>query len=152
MEEKISEEWISEGEVVADAPGFYLEHREITQAAIGAAFEVYNVLGYGFLEKVYQKAMQVELLRRGFQTELEARIQVTYKGAVVGDYQADLLVEKSVIVELKVAREYQSADEPQLLNELKATGIRVGLLINFGRERVGFKRLAFSSSPSSIRV
>ncbi len=153
MEEGVSEEWTSDSGVVADAPGVYLEHREITQAVIGAAFEVYNVLGYGFLEKVYQKAMQVELLRRGFSAELEARIQVTYKGAVVGDYQADLLVQNSVIVELKVAREYQLADEPQLLNELKATGIRVGLLINFGRERVGFKRLAFSSSsPSPIRV
>ena len=120
-----------------------LLHKEITEQIIGAAFEVYRVLGYGFLEKVYQRAMQVELQLRGLTAELESKIKVRYKDAIVGDYQADVFVQNCVIVELKVAREYQTADEPQLLNELKATGIKVGLLINFGRTKVGFKRLVF---------
>jgi GxxExxY protein len=75
--------------------------------------------------------------------ETESLIKVTYKGVVVGEYQADLLVADQVIVELKVAREYQPADEAQLLNELKATGIKVALLINFGRTKVEFKRFIY---------
>ena len=120
-----------------------LEHKDITEKIIGAAFEVHRVLGYGFLEKVYQKAMQVELQRAGLRVESERKIKVAYKGESVGDYEADLFVEEKVIVELKVARNYVPDDEPQLLNELKAIGIRVGLLINFGRSRVEFKRLVF---------
>ncbi len=118
-------------------------YKEITEKIIGAAFEVHKVLGYGFLERVYQKALQVELARNGVQAELERRIKVLYKGVIVGDYEADLFVQESVIVELKVAKEYNPADEAQLLNELKATGIRVGLLINFGRTKVEFKRMVF---------
>ena len=120
-----------------------LENEEITREIIGAAFEVHRVLGYGFLEKVYQKAMQVELIKRGLKAELERKITVHYKGVVVGEYQADMFVEEEVMVELKVARQYNSEDEPQLLNELKATGIKVGLLINFGRNKVEFKRMVF---------
>ena len=120
-----------------------LEHEEITEQIIGAAFEVHGVLGYGFLEKVYQRAMHVELISRGLTAELEHPIQVRFKAVVVGDYFADLFVAGSVVVELKVAKKYNPEDEPQLLNELKATGISVGLLINFGREKVEFKRLVF---------
>jgi len=117
-----------------------LLHKDITQAIIGAAFEVHKHLGYGYLEKVYQRALQVELLQRGLKAELEHPIQVLYKGVVVGDYAADLFVEGRVMVELKVAPAYCSADEAQLLNELVSTGVKVGLLINFGRERVEFVR------------
>src|SRR3954463_12752303 len=120
-----------------------LEHGDLTEIIIGAAFEVHSVLGYGFLEKVYQRAMQSELISRGLKAETESKIKVRYKGEIVGDYQADLFVNDAVIVEIKVSREYQPADEAQLLNELKATGIRVGLLINFGRTRVEYKRLIF---------
>ncbi len=126
-----------------------LEHEEITETIIGAAFEVHHILGYGFLEKVYQRALQVELERRGLQAKMEEPIQVHFKGSVVGDYFADLLVEEKVIVELKVSRQYNPADEAQLLNELKATGRSVGLLINFGREKVEFKRMVFSD-PSAF--
>jgi GxxExxY protein len=115
----------------------------VTHDIIGAAFEVHRVLGYGFLEKVYQRAMQVELKLRGRNAELEHRIPVQYKGVGVGDYSADLWVAERVLVELKVASEYQTADEAQLLNELKATGAKVGLLINFGRTKVEFKRMVF---------
>jgi GxxExxY protein len=118
-------------------------HKDITEQIIGAAFEVHRVLGYGFLERVYQRAMKVELRSRGLPAEIESRIRVTYKGVKVGLYRADLFVAKSVIVELKVAKTYCSEDEAQLLNELKATGIKVGLLINFGRTKVEFKRFAF---------
>ena len=120
-----------------------LLHADVTEKIIGAAFEVYSVLGYGFLESVYQKAMQVELQRLGFKCEIECPIKVKYKDAIVGDFRADLFANDVVIVELKTAKNYNPDDEPQLLNELKATGIKVGLLINFGRTKVEFIRRAF---------
>jgi len=118
-------------------------HKEITEAIIGAAFEVHAQLGYGFLERVYHRALQVELLRRGFRVELEKRITVRYKDVVVGEYDADLLVEDVVLVEVKIAPQYDKRDEAHLLNELKATGIKLGLLLNFGRSKVELKRLVF---------
>ena len=121
----------------------HFPHKEITEAIIGAAFEVYNELGYGFLHRVYQKALQVELLRRGFKAEVEQRITVRYKEAIVGEYDADLTVAESVLVEVKIAPQYDKRDEAQLLNMLKTTGMKVGVLLNFGRYKVEFKRLIF---------
>jgi GxxExxY protein len=121
----------------------HLLHRDVTEKIIGAAFEVHQQLGYGFLERIYQRAMQVELLRRDCTAEIERRIQVSYKGIIVGDYDADLLVNDCVVVEIKVAPQYDSRDEAQLLNELKAIGLKVGLLLNFGRTKVEYKRLVF---------
>jgi GxxExxY protein len=121
-------------------------HKETTEKIIGAAFEVHRELGYGFLERVYQRALQVELLRAGVSAEIEKRIQVQYKGVVVGESDADLIVDSCVAVEVKVALQYDKRDEAQLLNELnelKATGIKIGLLINFGRTKVEYKRLVF---------
>jgi GxxExxY protein len=120
-----------------------LLHQDITEQIIGSAFEVYNVLGYGFLEKVYQRAMQAELIARGIRAAIEHEIFVYYKKVQVGYYKADLFVNECVIVEIKIAKSYIPDDEPQLLNELKATGIKVGLLINFGRTKVEFKRMVF---------
>jgi GxxExxY protein len=120
-----------------------LLHRPTTEKIIGAAFEVHQELGCGFLERVYQRALQVELLRRGVAAEIERRIQVQYKGVVVGDYDADLIVADSVAVEIKVNPQYDKRDEAQLLNELKATSLKVGLLLNFGRNKVEYKRLVF---------
>lgn len=120
-----------------------LLHQNVTEQIIGAAFEVYNHLGYGFLEKVYKNAMKVELNLRGVACDLESPINVYFKSTLVGEYFADLFVEEKVIVELKVAAKYNPPDEAQLLNELKATGIKVGLLINFGKEKVEFKRLVY---------
>jgi GxxExxY protein len=120
-----------------------LLHQNITEQILGAAFEVHRELGYGFLEAVYQNAMVLELEKRGVRVGKEVKIVVYYKGVAVGYYEADLFVEDCVIVELKVATEYQKKDEAQLLNELKATGIKVGLLINFGRAKVEFKRMVF---------
>jgi GxxExxY protein len=121
----------------------HLVHRETTEKIIGAAFEVHQQLGYGFLERVYQRELQVELLRRGATAELEKRIQVLYKAVLVGEYEADIVVDGCVIVEIKVAPEYDKRDEAQLLNELKATGLKVGVVLNFGRTKVAYKRLVF---------
>jgi len=115
----------------------------VTEQIIGASFEVFRELGYGFLEKVYQRAMQVELELRGMAAEIESKIEVRYKKQVVGHYRADLWVKRCVLVELKVAPTINQRDEAQLLNELKATGMKVGLLINFGRTQTEFKRLVF---------
>jgi GxxExxY protein len=87
--------------------------------------------------------MQVELEARGVKVELEPKIKVQFKGIIVGDYAADLLVEGKIIVELKTDVSYQSIHEAQLLNELRGTGIKVGYLVNFGRERVEYKRMVF---------
>jgi GxxExxY protein len=125
-----------------------LTHEWITREIIGAAFEVYRVLGYGFLEKVYQRAMQVELSRRGLLAEMEHAIKVDFKGVRVGYFKADLFVERKVIVEIKVAKQYNVKDEAQLINALKGTHIHVGLLINFGRIKVEFKRRVFSDSSA----
>jgi len=114
--------------------------KDITELIIGAAFEVHNVLGYGFLEKVYQRALEVELIKRGLSPQIEYRIQVKYKKSIVGEYYSDLFVNDVVIVELKVAQKYNSLDEAQILNQLKASHIKIGLLINFGRDKVEFKR------------
>jgi len=120
-----------------------LLHEETTSKIIGAAFEVHAQLGYWFLERVYQRALPVELLRRGATAELEKRLQVQYKGVIVGDYDVDLLVNDCVAAEIKLATQYDKRDEAQLLNELRATGLKVGMLANFGRTRVEYKRLIF---------
>ena len=115
----------------------------VTRQLTGAAFEVHNVLGFEFLEKVYQRAMQIELQSRGVKVELDPKIQVQFKGVIVGDYAADLLIEDKIIVELKTDAAYEPVHEAQLLNELRGTGIRLGYLVNFGRERVEYKRMVF---------
>ena len=129
-------------EVPDEHPGKLL-HRDVTEKIIGAAFEVHRELGYGFLERVCERSMQVELIKRGSAAEIEKRVQVHYKQVVVGDYDSDLIVDGCVLVELKVNPQYDKRDEAQLLNVLKATGIKVGLLVNFGRLKVEDKRLVF---------
>jgi GxxExxY protein len=117
------------------------QHGDITEKIIGAAFEVHGVLGYGFLEKVYENALLAELCQRGVKAETQHAIKVKYKAVIVGDYVADLVVEEKVIIELKTEESYNKVHEAQLLNYLKATGTKVGLLINFGRKKCEFKRL-----------
>ena len=107
-------------------------HTEITERITAAFYNVYNTLGYGFLEKVYQNAMEVELVARGLTIIPQAPLKVYYSGVVVGEYFADLLVEGCVIVELKAAEGIVTEHHAQLLNYLKATDINVGLLLNFG--------------------
>jgi GxxExxY protein len=108
------------------------KHADLTKKIIGAFYKVYNTLGYGFSEKVYENALAHELRKLGLEVEQQARIVVYYEGEVVGEYQADLVVNDVVIVELKAARQLADEHEAQLLNYLKATPIEVGLLLNFG--------------------
>jgi len=116
-------------------------HGELTGQLIGAAIEVWKVLGYGFLEKVYENALFEELRRIGIQANQQLAISVMYKGALVGQYVADLFVDGKVIIELKAEKEYNPKHEAQLLNYLKATGVQVGMLLNFGEKRCEWKRL-----------
>ena len=110
------------------------KHKALTQQIIGAFYTVYNFLGYGFLEKVYENALAIELRALGLKVEQQARIAVYYSGQVVGEYYADLLINDSVIIELKATRTIAPEHEAQLLNYLKATPYEVGLLLNFGPE------------------
>ena len=121
------------------------KHTDITELIIKAFYQVYNTLGYGFLEKVYRNAMAIELRQLGLEVISESRILVYYDGEVVGEYFADLLVAGVVIVELKAAKKLVAAHEAQLLNYLKATPYEVGLLLNFGPQPE-IKRKAFDNS------
>jgi GxxExxY protein len=118
-----------------------LIHSEITERIIAAYYHVYNTLGYGFLEKVYQNAMAIELRKRGLNVQPQAKIKVHYDGQEVGEYFADLLVEECVIVELKAAEGLAEEHHAQLINYLKATGIEVGLLLHFGPKPEGKRKL-----------
>jgi GxxExxY protein len=129
-------------EVCEEQPDKLL-NRDVAENIIGSAFEMYNELGYGFLKRVYERSMQVELRKRGSAAEIEKRVQVQYRQVVVDDYNSDLVVAGCVLVELKVNPQYDRRDEAQLLNVLKATGIKVGLLVNFGRLKVEYQRLVF---------
>ena len=118
-----------------------LLHADITGYIIDASCEVWKVLGYGFLEKVYENALTHELRGKGLEVHQQVGIDVCYKGAVVGQYVADLFVEGKVIVEMKAEKELNSRHEAQLLNYLKATNVRVGFLVNFGEKKCEWKRL-----------
>ena len=117
-----------------------MEHKELTEKIIGCAYRVYNRMGLGFLESVYEKCMIIELRKVGLDTESQKPIRVQYDGEVVGDFVADILVNDTVILELKSVRKLVEAHEVQLVNSLVATGELVGLLINFGETRVEVKR------------
>jgi GxxExxY protein len=114
---------------------------QLTYAINGAVFEVNRILGPGFLEKVYENALLFELKQNGIKAQAQAPIRVTYKEAIVGDYIADILVDDRVIVELKTVERIERIHEAQLLNYLKATGIKVGLLVNFKNTKAEIKRL-----------
>jgi GxxExxY protein len=118
-------------------------HEEITSQIIAAFYDVNNKLGYGFLEKVYENALILELTKRGLLVKQQVPIKVYYDDQVVGEYFAGLLVDDKVIVELKAAEEIAKAHEAQLINYLKATDIQVGLLLNF-EPKAEFKRKIFT--------
>jgi GxxExxY protein len=114
---------------------------KITERVIGCAFLVSNSLGAGFLEKVYENALAHELKKAGFKAVQQFPIKVRYDGVVVGDYAADLLIESAVLVELKAAKSLDETHVAQCLNYLKATGLQVCLLLNFGTPKVQVKRI-----------
>ncbi len=119
-----------------------------THAVIGAAMEVHNVLGRGFLEYVYQSALAVELAARGVPSRREADLPIWYKGRVLDcHYRADFICFDEVIVELKALDQLGNVEMAQMLNYLKATGLRLGLLINFGGRRLEFQRVVMTNDP-----
>jgi GxxExxY protein len=117
-----------------------MDVNELTYQINGAVFEVNRELGPGFLEKVYENALLVELVERGLKVESQVPIKVKYKGKEVGEYYADIVVENRVILEIKVADSLQKIHEAQLLNYLKATGYNIGLLVNFTYPKAEIKR------------
>jgi GxxExxY protein len=122
-----------------------MKHRELTAKIIDCAYRVHRELGFGFLESVYQNALVIELTKANLKVEQEKKVKVSYEGKVIGDFTADLVVEEKVILELKSVKQLHPAHEAQLINYLKATGIEVGLLINFG-ETVEIKRKVLDHS------
>ncbi|GGB66222.1 hypothetical protein GCM10007424_02710 [Flavobacterium suaedae] len=126
-------------------------HKHLTGEIIKAFYDVYNELGYGFLERVYQNALFIELKQRGFDVEAQKKISVYYKEHLVGDYFADIIVNNKVILELKAAEYIIDEFEYQLINYLKSTDCEVGLLLNFGKEPE-FSRKIFSNVKKKIRI
>lgn len=126
----------------ADCQDF--KYKKLTEEIIKIFYRVYNKLGYGFLEKVYENAMMVEFKEEGISAVSQSAIKVFYEGVIIGEYYADILVDDKVIVEIKAARRLADENEAQLLNYLKATDIEVGLLLNFGT-KPEVKRKAFGN-------
>jgi GxxExxY protein len=120
-------------------------HKELSESILKVFYEVYNELGYGFLEKVYQNAMYLELKSQGFKVEAQKQIRVYYKNELVGDFFADLLINDVIFLELKACDSLVKAHYTQTLNYLKATNIEIGLLLNFG-EKPEIKRLIFTNN------
>ena len=117
-----------------------MEHSELTEKIIGCSYRVYNRMGYGFLESVYEKCMMIELRKAGLLAEAQKPITVNYDGEVVGEFVADIVVEDTAILELKAVRRVVQAHEVQLVNYLVATGKPVGLLLSFAEQKVEVKR------------
>ena len=121
-----------------------LKHRELTQKIIGVFYEVYNELGHGFLESVYQKSLILALTETGLIVHSPVDIPVWFRGRQVGNFEADVLVEKCVLLELKAASAIHNSHQAQLLNYLRATDIEIGVLLNFG-VKPEFKRLVYDN-------
>lgn len=126
-------------------------HSDLTQTIIGTFYEVYNELGHGFLESVYESALAIVLRDKGFDVHQQIAIPVWFRGTRVGDFDADLLVNKLILLELKTARTIDPAHIAQLLNYLKATEIEVGLVLNFG-PKPEFKRVVFGNERKAATV
>ena len=109
-----------------------MKHQNLTEDIIKIFYKVYNALGYGFLEKIYENAMMIEFRKAGIPAEAQSPIEVTYEGEIVGEHAADIIVDNKVIMELKAAKKLAEDHQAQLLNYLKATDMEVGLLLNFG--------------------
>ncbi len=126
----------------------HLDQGWLTRTIIGLAMQVHSGLGPGYLESVYRNALVHELQKNNLEVQVECPIQVTYDGVIVGQFAADLLVDKTVLVELKAILALAPAHEVQLVNYLTATGIDVGLLINFGGDRLEYKRKSRTHKPT----
>jgi GxxExxY protein len=127
-----------------------LKHRELTEKIIGAFYDVYNELGHGFLESVYEQALAIALVQAGMVVERQVPVTVWFRGQRIGDFRTDMLVDRNVLLELKAARTIDQAHEKQLLNYLRATDVEVGLLLNFG-VKPQFRRLVYENERKKIR-
>lgn len=125
-------------------------YSDLTKKIIGAAYYVSDELGFGFLESVYERALELILIERGHDVIRQAEIPVYFKGERIGDFRADLIIDQKVIVELKAGKKLHSIHEAQILNYLRATEIEVGLLFNFGEE-LKFKRKIFTNDRKSLQ-
>ena len=128
-----------------------LLHKEITEQIIKSFYKVYNTLGYGFLEKVYENAMAIELRKMGFEVKCQYPINVFYDSEIVGEYYADIIVNDLIVIELKAANALLKEHENQLINYLKATEIELGLLLNFGKG-AEFKRKIFMTKYKKTKA
>jgi GxxExxY protein len=127
-----------------------LKHVDVTEKIIGIFYDVYNELGYGFLECVYEESLVIALRQAGLAVSRQIPLPVWFRGHKVGEFRADLLVENNVLVELKSARSLDNTHEAQLLHYLKSTEVEVGMLLNFGA-RPQFRRLLFDNERKKIR-
>jgi GxxExxY protein len=130
--------------------GVVLKHADLTEKIIGVFYDVYNELGYGFLECVYEESLVIALHEAGLAVDRQILLPVWFRGHKVGEFRADVMVENSVLLELKSARSLDPAHEAQLLHYLKSTEIEVGMLLNFGT-RPQFRRLLFDNERKKIR-
>ena len=121
-----------------------LLHEDLTEQIIGGFYRVFDALGHGFVESIYEEAMVIDLRSVGLQVDRQVPITVVFRGHTIGTFKADMIVESRVVVELKAARAIDPAHEAQLINHLRATNIEVGLLLNFGG-RPRFKRFVFAN-------
>jgi GxxExxY protein len=125
-------------------------HKSLSDSILKAYYEVYNELGYGFLEKVYQNALYIELKSQGFKVEAQKQIKVYYKSQMVGEYFADLIIDDSITLELKACECLMDEHQAQLLNYLKATKVEIGILLNFGVVPE-FKRLIYTNDRKKLK-
>ena len=133
------------------ASGSQLKHAELTESIIGVFYDVYNELGFGFLESVYRKSLHLALQEKGLSVAAEVPVPVFFRGVNVGDFRADLVVNDCILLELKTAETIIIAYEAQLLNYLKATSLEVGLILNFG-SKAQVRRLFFDNDRKQARV
>ena len=128
----------------------FMEYQELTEKIIGCAYNVYNKMGFGFLESVYEKCLLIEFGKQGLSAETQKPITIFYDGEMVGDFVVDMIVEDIVIVELKSVKQKAKVHEAQLVNYLVATGKPVGLIINFGEYKVDIRRRVRSLKHSKL--
>jgi GxxExxY protein len=143
-------DWYSRNEPQMNADERRYKHEHTTRTIIGVFFDVYNELGYGFLESVYQEAMAIALRGQGLTVEKGFVLAVRFRGEIIGEFKADMVVSGSVIVELKAVRSLHPVHEAQTLNYLRASVLEVGLLLNFG-PKPQVRRLAFSNNRKALR-
>lgn len=118
-------------------------YKELVYKIVGCAMEVHNILGFGFLEKVYENALMIELQNSQIPSVQQEPVKVHYKGNIIGDYTADIVIDGKIILELKSAKAICDEHVAQTLNYLKATGFKLGLIINFGEDKLEYKRLVY---------